>query len=56
MVQHEDENLIRAHEDRMKALEQWCNKLETKVDKIPWILLTVVINLALSVLSIMIKK
>ncbi len=51
-----DDRLIDAHEDRMKGIEAWCSKLEKKVDKIPWILLTVVINVCLTLIGLVLKK
>ena len=52
----ESNNIVRMHEQRMCALEGWCNKLEKKVDKIPWILFLVTINVLLTVATILLRK
>ncbi len=56
MTHEEDDNLIRAHEERMKAIEAWCNKLEAKVDKIPWVLFFVCCNVLLTILGYFLKR
>ncbi len=55
MAHDTDDNLIRLHEQRMGGIEEWCAKLESKVDKIPWILFTVVVNVCLTLVAILSK-
>ncbi len=56
MEGHTDSYLVKAHEDRMEGIERWCAKLETKVDKIPWILFGVVFNVCLTLVAIFLRK
>ncbi len=56
MNEHADNHLIAAHETRMTRIEMWCEKIERKVDKIPWILLVVVINICLSLVQLVLKR
>jgi hypothetical protein len=56
MNEHANDRLIRAHEQRMTGIEEWCIKLEKKIDKIPWILLVVVVNICLSLIQLVLKK
>jgi hypothetical protein len=50
-----DDNLVRLHEQRMAGTEAWCDKLEKKVDKIPWILFFAVFNVCLTMVTIFLK-
>lgn len=54
-MDHDNDNLVRLHELRMGGIEAWCVKLESKVDKIPWILFTVVVNICLTLVAILMK-
>lgn len=51
-----DDRLIDAHETRMAGVEAWCGKLEKKVDKIPWILFAVVVNLCATLIGIILGR
>ena len=55
MVHEGNDNLVRLHEQRMAGTEAWCDKLEKKVDKIPWILFVVVVNVGLTLITILMK-
>lgn len=49
-------DIVRMHEQRMCAVETWCGKLEKKVDKIPWILFLVAVNVLLTAVTILVRR
>ena len=49
-----DTNLIRLHEKLMTGMERRIEKVETNVNKIPWILLGVVVSSAISMINMIV--
>jgi hypothetical protein len=50
---HNDGNLIRLHEKWMDFTESRISKIEKSIDKIPWILLSVILTGLIGIMNLM---
>ena len=53
---NEGGDIVRLHEKWMDTMDRRVEKVETSINKIPWILLIAVINLAVSLIIIIVRK